>query len=67
MVCTFSLHSFCAPIVCREYRAFKNTARSDGLELQHWVKAAAEPAPGMSVHFGGVMGLTCCRLSFCEI
>ncbi|KAF8351581.1 hypothetical protein F5887DRAFT_1195820 [Amanita rubescens] len=28
-----------------EYRSFKNPARSDGLELQHWAKAAVEQTP----------------------
>ena len=60
-------HSSSASLVCREYRAFRNTARSDGLELQHWVKAAVDPNLGMSVYLNVVARSTCGRVSFCEI
>jgi DNA methyltransferase 1-associated protein 1 len=30
----------------REFRTFKNGARSDGFELRHWVKASTEPSAG---------------------
>jgi hypothetical protein len=33
---------------CRECRSFKNAARSDSLELKHWVKASTDPAAGKS-------------------
>lgn len=30
----------------REWRSFKNSARTDGLELSHWVKANTDPDAG---------------------
>ena len=39
----------CCPITwLREWRSFKNSARTDGLELGHWVKANTDPNAGMS-------------------
>lgn len=31
----------------REHRGFKNSARSDSLELKHWVKASTDPNEGI--------------------
>jgi hypothetical protein len=31
---------------CREWRTFKNSARSDNLALGHWVKANSDPNEG---------------------
>ena len=39
--------------VCREWRPFKNSARSDGLQLSHWVKASTDPEAGMWHAFHG--------------
>lgn len=39
----------CSPVTrLREWRSFKNSARTDGLELGHWVKANTDPNSGMS-------------------
>ncbi|KAL1738778.1 hypothetical protein HDZ31DRAFT_50457 [Schizophyllum fasciatum] len=35
--------------VCREKRKFKNAARKDGLELEHWVKATTDPNEGAPI------------------
>jgi DNA methyltransferase 1-associated protein 1 len=32
---------------CRVWRSFKNSARTDGLELGHWVKANTDPDAGL--------------------
>lgn len=34
-------------IYFREWRSFKNSARSDQLEIGHWVKASTDPSAGM--------------------
>ncbi len=43
---------------CREWRPFKNSARADGLELGHWVKANTDPDAGPFIFSPPVITLT---------
>jgi hypothetical protein len=42
----FTLHN--PEMLCRVWKSFKNSARTDGLELGHWVKANTDPDAGLS-------------------
>lgn len=51
----------------REWRPFKNSARSDGLRLSHWVKASTDPEvgklwPSLSV----IMKMSCLNLTLLD-
>ena len=45
------LIEYCPVTRLREWRSFKNSGRTDGLELGHWVKAHTDPNAGTSLSF----------------
>ena len=47
-VCSFDRFEVLRDVdaVCREWREFRNGARTDGLRLSHWAKTGTDPDAG---------------------
>lgn len=67
LTCTIALNLL--EKLCREWRQFKNDARSDSLKLGHWVKATDDGNAGTSFEFNPSYGVPSMqyRVQICEI